>query len=150
MKATFPSIEWFQALQKRMNEQEEKYKLLGFVDARGVFGVKGNGSKDRYFGAVFDTYDCAEVKELSQDELKKFDYDWIFEGDYADWKEMLQNIKANGHADADHSLNRLSLLKHPFRIHGDDQMRVDMFYRLQATFQEFMDDSAVIDTVYEK
>ena len=148
MKASFPSVEWFQSLQGLMNGQRNKYERYGFADSRAIFAVKaGDGAgNDRYFATIFDTYDCTEVKELGAAQVKSFDADWLYEGGYADWKEMIENIKANGHADLDHSLNRLSLLKHPFRVYGEDQMRVDLFYRQQFTFQEFIDECSGVDT----
>ncbi|MCL0101497.1 hypothetical protein M1O29_00210 [Dehalococcoidia bacterium] len=150
MNASFPSAEWFKALQELMNGQKEKYERYGFVDSRAIFVVKpGDGLEtEHYYATIFDTYECSDVKELSDGEVKTFDADWVYEGAYGDWKEMIENIKANGHADLDHSLNRLSLLKHPFRVHGIDQMRVDLFYRQQFTFQEFIDESSNVDTTF--
>ena len=147
-KAAFPSVEWFQALQELMNAQTEKYRRFGFVDSRGVFSVKAGDAlgRDRYFGAAFEIYECVDVRELSAEEVQGFDPDWVFEGAYGDWKEMIENIEANGRADSDHTLNRLSLLRRPFDVHGEDQTRVDLFHRLQITFQEFIDEAAAVET----
>ncbi len=148
--AIFPSVEWFQALGELMNAQTEKYRRFGFVDSRGVFSVKANDEmdRDRFFGAVFEVYECVDVQELSAAEVRGFDPDWVFKGAYGDWKEMIENIRVNGRADSDHTLNRLSLLRHPFDVHGEDQTRVDLFHRLQITFQEFIDESASVDTAF--
>jgi hypothetical protein len=147
-KAAFPSVEWFQALQELMNAQTQKYRRFGFVDSRGVFSVKAGDAlgQDRYFGAAFEIYECVEIRELSAGDIQGFDPDWIYEGAYGDWKEMIENIVANGHADSDHTLNRLSLLRHPFNIHGEDQTRVDLFQRLLSTFQEFIDEASAVET----
>ena len=133
-----------------MNDQTEKSRRFGFVDSRGIFSVKADDvmDRDRFFGAVFEVYECVNVQELSTDEVRGFDPDWVFEGAYDGWKEMIESIRANGRADADHTLNRLSLLRHPFDVHGEDQTRVDLFHRLQITFQEFIDESASVDTVF--
>lgn len=146
----FPSVEWFQALQELVNSQEEKYRRLGYADSRALFRIKaGDGLKtDRAFGVVFDVYSCTEVRDLGPDEADAWDPDWVLEASFADWKEMIDNVRANGRADSDHTLNRLSLLQHPFRIYGADQMRVDQFYRQQFTYQEFIDEAATLDTVY--
>ena len=82
------------------------------------------------------------------DEIEDYDPDWILEGDLDTWREMIENIKANGRADSDHTLNRLSLLQHPFRIYGADQTRVDQFHRQALSFQEFVDASAALDTTF--
>jgi hypothetical protein len=150
-RVKFPSADWFRAIQARMNAQEAKYRDLGYADSRGVFHVAAGGPlpADRYFGLTFEVYGCVDVRELSEAELESFDPDWIFRGSYPDWREMIANIRAHGRADADHTLNRLSLLKHPFRVHGADPMRVDLFHRQQASFQEFIDESASVDTEFK-
>ena len=148
MEAEFPAAAWFAALQQRMNEQRAKYQNYGFVSSRGVFRVTGDAElrQDRNFALVFDGYECVELRELGNDEIQAFDPDWIFEGSYGSWKEMIENIAANGAADSEHSLNRLCLLNHPFRLHGRDQTRVDLFFREQFSFQEFIDEAAAIRT----
>ncbi len=142
-KVAFPSLQWFEALQALMNENEEQYKALGYADSRAVFKVG-----DRAYGLVFEIYSCAEARELAADEIEAYDPDWILEGDLDTWREMIENIKANGRADSDHTLNRLSLLQHPFRIYGADQTRVDQFHRQALSFQEFVDASAALDTTF--
>ena len=77
-------------------------------------------------------------------EVEAFDPDWILEAPLSDWAEMIENIRAHGRADSDHTLNRLSLLQHPFRIHGSDQTRVDIFHRQQLSYQEFFDQIAAV------
>jgi hypothetical protein len=151
MQVPFPSAAWFEALGRRMNAQVEKYRALGYADSRGVFAVRADDglARDRYFGVVFEVYECLEVRELAADEVEGFDSDWTLDGKYGDWKEMIENIRAGGQADPDHTLNRLSLLGHPFRIHGRDPMRVDLFHRQQASFQEFIEESAAVETVFE-
>jgi hypothetical protein len=150
MEAEFPSAIWFDALGRRMNEQPAKYQSYGFITSRAVFRVMKNHKlgADRNFGVVFDAYECVEVRELRNDEIAAFDADWIFEGSYEAWKEMIGNIKANGAADNEHTLNRLSLLGHPFRLTGADQIRMDLFYREQFSFQAFIDESTAIDTTF--
>ena len=88
------------------------------------------------------------MRELAAGELERFDPDWIIEGDLDGWREMIENIKANGRADSEHTLKCLSLLEHPFRLHGSDQGRVARFHRQALSFQEFLDASAVLDTTF--
>jgi hypothetical protein len=144
----FPSTRWFDHLAARMNDQRAKYQNFGFVTARAIFKVKGTPKGDRSFGLVFDGFECVEVRDLDQTATATFDPDWILEGDYATWKEMVQNIKAHGEADPDHTLNRLCLLGHPLKVHGDDQTRVDIFYRQLFSFQAFIDESAAVETSF--
>ena len=140
----FPSVEFFRVLQRSMNDNPDKFRALGFTDSRAVFAVRADDElkSDRYFGAVFEVYDCTEICELEAGEVEGFDPDWILEADCADWREMIANIRAEGAADSDHTLNRLSLLGHPFRIHGADQTRVDVFHRQQLSYQEFFDQAS--------
>ena len=144
--ASFPSTQWFELLAAQMNEQRAKYQNFGFVTARAVFRIAGTPAGDRNFGLVFDGFECIEIRDLAAPELAAFDPDWTLDGDYAAWKEMVQNIRANGEADPDHTLNRLSLLRHPFKVHGEDQTRVDVFYRQLFSFQAFINESAAIET----
>jgi hypothetical protein len=146
--AQFPSTQWFEQLAARMNEQRAKYQNFGFVTARAIFRVTGTPAGNRNFGLVFDGFECLEVHELANGAIGSFDSDWVMEGDYATWKEMVQNIKAHGEADADHTLNRLGLLGHPMKVHGEDQTRVDVFYRQLFSFQAFINESAAIETSF--
>lgn len=144
--APFPSVQWFQLLAARMNEQRAKYQNFGFVTARAVFKINGAPAGDRNFGLLFDGFECLEVQELAGGAIAAFDPDWMIEGDYATWKEMVQNIEQHGEADPDHTLNRLCLLGHPLKIQGEDQTRVDIFYRQLFSFQAFIDESAAVET----
>lgn len=144
----FPSTQWFQRLAARMNEQRPKYQNFGFVTARAIFRINGTPSGTRNFGLVFDGFECLEVTELKAPELSTFDPDWIIEGDYATWKEMVQNIREHGEADPDHTLNRLALLGHPLKVHGEDQTRVDVFFRQLFSFQAFIDEAAAVETSF--
>ena len=144
----FPSRPWFEHLAARMNEQRAKYQNFGFVTARAIFRITGAPAGNRNFGLTFDGFECLEVTELDEAAAARFDPDWIIEGDYATWKEMVQNINAHGEADPDHTLNRLCLLGHPLKVYGDDQTRVDIFYRQLFSFQAFIDEAAGIDTSF--
>ena len=144
--ASFPSTQWFELLAGRMNEQRAKYQNFGFVSARAVFRIFDTPGGNRNFGLVFDGLECVEIRELADSEVASFDPDWTLDGNHATWKEMVENIKAHGEADPDHTLNRLCLLRHPFKVHGADQMRVDIFYRQLFSFQAFINESATIET----
>lgn len=146
--AEFPSRQWFELLAARMNEQRAKYQNFGFVTARAVFRIIGTPAGNRNFGLVFDGFECLEVTQLDDRAVAGFDPDWIIEGDYATWKEMISSIKAHGEADPDHTLNRLCLLGHPLKVYGDDQTRVDIFFRQLFSFQAFIDEAATVETSF--
>ena len=60
------------------------------------------------------------------------------------------NIRENGEADLDHSLNTMDLdsldgLAHSYT---GDQYRQDMFFRYNQTFQYFFDQSARVETEF--
>ena len=131
-----------------MNDQRAKYQNFGFVTARAVFRIIGSAGGNRNFGLVFDGFECLEVVELDDSAIAGFDPDWTLEGDYATWKEMVSNIKSHGEADPDHTLNRLCLLGHPFKVYGDDQTRVDIFFRQLFSFQAFIDEAAAVETSF--
>ena len=139
----FPSLQWFQSLRALMNESEEKYRALGYADSKGVFKVGGLA-----YSLVFEVHRCSSVRELEAGEIERFNPDWIIEGDLDGWREMIENIKANGRADSEHTLKGLSLLEQPFRLYGADQGRVARFHRQAPSFQEFLDASAVLDTTF--
>ena len=139
----FPSLQWFQSLRALMNESEEKYRALGYADSKGVFKVGGLA-----YSLVFEVHRCSSVRELAEGEIERYDPDWIIEGELGDWREMIENIKANGRADSEHTLKGLSLPEHPFRLYGADRGRVDRFHRQALSFQEFLDSSAVLDTTF--
>jgi hypothetical protein len=144
----FPSTQWFQRLAARMNDQRAKYQNFGFVTARAIFTINATPKGNRSVGLVFDGFECVEVRELDQGAIASFDPDWTIEGDYTAWKEMVRNIKTHGEADPDHTLNRLCLLGHPLKVHGEDQTRVDVFYRQLFSFQAFIDESAAVETSF--
>lgn len=146
MGLPFPSLEWFQALQDAMNANTEKYRKLGVVDFALAVSVLADASlpEPKVYGVVFDGYWCKDVREISSaDEIEA---ECVLEGDYETWREMLENIKANGHADVYHTLNRLTLPETPMRVRGDDQLGVDKFYRYQGSLQEFFEESARFET----
>jgi hypothetical protein len=76
-----------------MNEQRAKYQNFGFVTARAIFRITGAPAGNRNFGLTFDGFECLEVTELDEAAAAGFDPDWIIEGDYATWKEMVRTSR---------------------------------------------------------
>ncbi len=139
----FPSVEWFQGLQQLVNADPE-FRRLGTVDA--AMGVKVGS---RVFVINFEAFECIGVKEGKVADLD--DLDFYLELSEADWRELVENTKANSGADRRHTLNTLDLTKEQglSQNAGGDQLRADIFFRVNQSLQHFFDLSAQLDTVFE-
>ena len=138
----FPSVRWFQALQQLVNEDAE-FRRLGTVDAG--MGVKVG---PKVFVIVFEGFKCVDVKEGSAGDLD--DLDFYLELSEIDWRELVENTKANNGADRQHTLNTLDLTKDEGLSQNatGDQLRGDSFFRVNESLQYFFDLSARLDTVF--
>ena len=139
----FPSVEWFQGLQQMVNGDPE-FRRLGSIDA--AMGVKV-GSK--VFVVMFEAFECTDVREGSEADLD--DLDFYLELSEADWRELIENTKANSGADRRHTLNTLDLTADDGFAQNatGDQLRGDIFFRVNESLQYFFDLSAKLDTVFE-
>ena len=140
---TFPSVAWFRALQELVNHDEE-FRRLGNIDA--AMGVKVG---ERVFVITFEGFQCTDVKEGTEYDL--IDADFFLEMPVEQWQELVTNTKENGGADLSHTLNTLDLM-----LDGGisdnatgDQLRADVFFRVNQSLQHFFDSSARLDTVFE-
>ncbi len=139
----FPSVEWFQALQELVNNDDE-FRRLGNVDA--VMGVKvGN----RVFVITFEAFECTGVREGTEYDL--IDADFYLAMTAEQWQDLVTNTRENNGADLSHTLNTLDLT-----IEGGisdnatgDQLRADVFFRVNQSLQHFFDSSARLETVFE-
>ena len=78
------------------------------------------------------------------------DCDFIIELEPVQWKDMLKNIKKNGTASLDWTLNTLDL-KYDEPIHRndlEDGFKADLFFRYLPSLQVYFDNSSQIDTGY--
>jgi hypothetical protein len=139
-KATFPSVEWFEAIKEIVNEDAD-YKHHGTCDAE--VGIKIPDTQ-KYFKLTFEAFGVEEIKECDEAEAENTDF-WL-EQPYAKWKEMIENIRANGKADLHHTLNTLDIEDPNDLARSNDGYRRDAFYRFNQSFQHFFDVSAQIDT----
>ena len=139
----FPSVEWFQALQKLVNVDPE-FRRLGSIDA--AMGVKVGS---RVFVVIFEAFECTEVRDGSEADLD--DLDFYLELSEADWRELVENTKANGGADRRHTLNTLDLTANDGLAQNatGDQLRGDIFFRVNESLQYFFDQAAKLKTVFE-
>ena len=139
----FPSVEWFQALRELVNNDDE-FRRLGNIDA--VMGVK---VADRVFVVTFQAFECTGVREGTEYDL--IDADFFLEMAVEQWQDLITNTRANNGADLSHTLNTLDLM-----IEGGisdnatgDQLRADLFFRVNQSLQHFFDSSAKLETVFE-
>ena len=139
----FPSVEWFQALQELVNVDPE-FRRLGSVDA-----VMGVSVGERVFMITFEAFECVEVKEGTKFDL--INADFFLNMNIEQWQDLINNTRENGAADRSHTLNTLDLM-----IEGGisdnatgDQLRADIFFRVNQSLQHFFDSSAQVETVFE-
>ena len=142
-KATFPSLDWFNAIRSIVNN-DEGYRRIGTCDA--LVGVK-IPDLQKYYVLIFEAFELADVREVNETEVDNADF-W-FEMPYPRWKEMLQNIKENGKADLHHTLNTIDLEDPEGFARSRDGYKRDVFYRFNQSFQYFFDASAKIETVFQ-
>jgi hypothetical protein len=141
-KATFPSIEWFNAL-KEIVGKDEGYKRIGTCDSE--VGIK-IPDLQKYYKITFEAFEIADVQETDETDAENADF-WL-EMPYASWKDMIENIKENGKADIHHTLNTIDLEDPDGLARSNDGYRRDAFYRFNQTFQYFFDASGQIETSF--
>jgi hypothetical protein len=150
MTDVFPSVGWFRALADRMAAQPEKYRRLGAMDLTLVPRITFPDGHAELYSLAFEGHRCRAVERVESTAAVDGRHPVVLEGEYAAWREMLENIRHHGHADLTHTLNYLTLPDWPLRLHpvddGEGQLDVDRFYRYNETLQEFFDETARIDT----
>ena len=141
---------WFRALAGRMAAQPEKYRRLGIVDLTLVPRIAFPDGRTTQYALAFEGHACGSVEESASVETVRGRHPVLLEGDYAAWREMVENIRRHGKADLAHTLNALTLPDWPLRLVPLDaregQLDVDRFYRYAETLQEFFDEAAAVDT----
>ncbi len=143
----FPSTTWFEALREHADEKRDRFRSLGFVDASvGVLVEPDNGDAPGGFVLEFSGYGCKQVRQSSDPASEA---DFVVVGPSGVWQEMLENIQSNGGADLNHTLNVLTLPGVPLKIEAEDQLKEDLFFRYNQTFQEFFNGAAEIETEFE-
>ena len=142
-KASFPSVEWFNAIREIVNNDPE-YKHIGTCDA--TVGIKIPDLEKSYL-LTFEGFEVSDAREVAAAEAENTDF-WM-EMPYIKWKEMIENIKTNGKADLHHTLNTLDIEDPDGLARSHDGYRRDAFYRFNQTFQYFFDVSMRIDTTFQ-
>jgi hypothetical protein len=145
MSIPFPSLAFFEALQRELRTDRERFSRLGFFDT--TFGIRILGDDGRLpaeFLLAFEVFDCVGVAEG----LASAEPDFVIEGRFAPWRDMLDNIHELGAADTAHSLNTLTHFGEALQVRYDDPDGHDKMYRFAESIQQFLDLSARIDFVY--
>ena len=138
----FPSVEWFKTAADVLNKSDS-FKRLGTTDS--TMGVQVD---EKYYEIDFEAFEVAEVKEIDAGRAEELDF--VLVQPYDGWKAMLQDIKKNGRATHDFTLNSLDLQSADEFARGKDYHRRDAFYRFNQTFQEYFDNTAVIETAFAR
>ena len=140
----FPSVEWFQGLQELVNKDPE-FRRLGSVDA-----VMGVSVGERVFLITFEAFQCVEVKEGTEYDL--IDADFFLNMSVEKWQELIVNTRENGGADLSHTLNTLDLMTEGGICDNatGDQLRADIFFRVNQSLQHFFDSASKLETVFEQ
>lgn len=140
----FPSVEWFDTVREIFNA-DESYQQAGGGTCDSTVGIKVG---DSLFMLIFDGEDCVEARAATEHDLTEADFylDMSEDG----WREMIENIKENGTADFEHTLNSLDLDMPDglSQTANDDQYRQDLFFRYNQSYQYFFDASARIETEF--
>ncbi len=138
----FPSLEWFQAVQKLVNADPD-FRRLGSIDA--TMGVKVG---PKVYVVTFEAFECSNVREGTEFDL--IDLDFFLEMGEEQWHDLIRNTKENGGADLRHTLNTLDMLSPDgfSKNATGDQFRADIFFRVNQSLQHFFDSSAKLDTVF--
>ncbi|MGH2633485.1 MAG: hypothetical protein ACRDG3_08750 [Tepidiformaceae bacterium] len=136
----FPSVEWFKTAADILNKSDS-FKRLGTCDAE--VGVQVD---DHYYELDFEAFEVKDVRQI--DSRRADELDFVMVQPYDAWKAMLQDIKKNGRATHNFTLNSLDLQSEKEFAVGKDYNRRDAFYRFNQTFQEYFDNAARFDTTF--
>ena len=136
----FPSVEWFQAAADMLNKSDS-FKRLGTTDCE--MGVQVG---DEYFEIDFEAFEITKVSKINAARAGELDFTLVQTPEA--WQAMIDDIKKNGRATHDFTLNSLDLRSTEELAIGKDYHRRDAFYRFNQTFQEYFDNTAKLETTF--
>ena len=142
--ARFPSIQWFEDVARAHGADRERAKRLGYVEA-SVGIVVEDGGQSQGFLLEFAGYGPRDVRETADPVAAS---DFTIAGPLSVWREMIENIAADGAPDLHHTLNRLTMAGTPLRLLSGDQLKLDLFFRFNQSFQAYFDASADVKTEF--
>jgi hypothetical protein len=135
----------------------DRFRSLGFFDA--TIGIRvlcgpgdhadGEGRSERLFVLEFEVFECTRVQETAS--FAPFHVDFVLEGSVEAWRDMIENVRANGGADVAHSINTLTHFGEKLTLRYDDPDGHDKLYRFAESVQQFFDLASTLDDVtYER
>ena len=136
----FPSVDWFKEAADRLNKSDS-FKRLGTCDAEVGMQVD-----DEFYEVDFEAFEVKDVRRIDSKRAQELDF--TLSQPLEDWKAMLQDIKKNGRATHDYTLNSLDLKSDKEFAVGKDYHRRDAFYRFNQTFQEYFDMTSKMETTF--
>ncbi len=136
----FPSLEWFEAVRDSANG-DSQFTSQGTVNC--LMGMKVG---DSAFAVTFEGFECAVVKAVPEGELR--DLDFYIDLSPAEWRDLLDNIAANGGSDSAHTLNTLDLTMPNGCVKSGSELRRAAFFRYHLSLQAFFDASARVETTF--
>jgi hypothetical protein len=145
----FPSLAFFAALGERMNADRARHEHLGYVDCVVEFAVSDAYGPGKPLRAqvTFEEISVIDVREAGPADAGRADF--TLEADTRTWRAMIESIAAGkGRPALDQTLNHLSHFDAPFRVHAEDPLKRDMYFRFNQSLQEFVNASAESDTVF--
>ena len=147
MPLSFPSEEFFRALAAAMRVHEERFRKLGFFDVTiGIRVQPDDGvGPEHLFVLAFEVFECTLAEAVPN--FTPFRVDFVLEGKQSAWREMFDNIRANGGADVAHSINTLTHFGERLTLRYDDPDGHDKLYRFAESVQQFFDLAATLDGV---
>jgi hypothetical protein len=141
----FPSVEWFEAVGKRVAKDRDRFRQLGYFDANMGVKIDANGSGTKGYVVEFEGYGVKGVHATPEPEREA---DFTIEGKLDAWAEMVNNIQDHGEPDLLHTLNRMTMAGTPLKVVANDQLQTDIFYRFNQTIQAFFNESAQVPTEF--
>jgi hypothetical protein len=142
----FPSTHWFEALARRMEQDEPAYRALGSIECTMVVKVDTPAGPDLH-EIVFDGFKVRSVRALAR-LADAAPGHFVLGASLDTWREMIDNIRANAGPDLTHTLNYLTFPDDPMRVSGADQLEIDAFYRYNQSLQRFFNGATAVPTAY--
>ncbi len=134
------SVEFFDRLATRMNEDPARYELLGDIDLEMALVMFRDDDFRIQLG--FHGIQCETVAPIDAGAEKAAEC-WV-EGPLSAWQEMFDDISRNGHATGEWTLNTLTILGEKIQLKASDPMGWDKFHRFNQTLQDFVDAASTV------
>lgn len=139
---------WFESLAAEMEADRATHERVGEIDTTCVFTVFDAPDGDFHVKLTFEEFSLVDVTQLDDDFDPGEGIDFVLEGDFLDWQEMIEQIKPTGKPDREHTLNYLSLPGTPLRCWSPDPLGRDMFFRFNQSLQVAVNASSRFETTY--